>query len=125
MFMSKKCENDVLKIVHGLSCRHLRGKWLTSAIAERRMTTRIPVKTRKSVRCARAPLKAISVPPPRPLKQRAAWATCTAYRAPAPVAPVPVTPRHRLRGLQCTKALMICRPLLSLTKAYASTYYCS
>ena len=40
---------------------------------------------------------------------------------PAPVAPVPVTPRHRLRGLQCTKALMICRPLLSLTKAYAST----
>jgi hypothetical protein len=78
MFMSKKCENDVLKIVHGLSCRHLRGKWLTSAIAERRMTTRIPVKTRKSVRCARAPLKAISVPPPRPLKQRAAWATCTA-----------------------------------------------
>ena len=54
MFMSKKSENDVLKIVHGLSCRHLRGRWLTSAFAERRMTGRNTVKSGKSVRCARA-----------------------------------------------------------------------
>ena len=59
-FMSKKSERDVLKIVHGLSCRHLRGKWLTSAFAERPMTARNTVKSRKSVRCA---------PPPRPHEQ--------------------------------------------------------
>ena len=86
MSISKKCENNVPKIVHGLACRHLRGKWLASVFAERRMTARTTVKTRKSVRCARTLLTAISVPPPRPLKQRAAWATGTACPAPIPVA---------------------------------------
>ena len=70
-----------------------------------------PSKVEKAC-AARAPLTAISMPPPRPLEQPPPG-------QPAP--PVSVTPRHRLRGLQCTKALMICRPLLSLTKAYAST----
>ena len=89
MFMSKKSENDVLKIVHGLSCRHLRGKWLTSAFAERRMTTRNTVKCRKSVRCARA-LTAISVPPPRPpTGQPAQPAACTDCARAGHAAPPP------------------------------------
>ena len=116
--MSKQTENHVLKIVHG---------FVSSA------PPRIMVDF-NNCRTANDPTKPRQMEKKRALRARYWRFACRHlgrlssrrlgnlhFLPPAVAAPVPVTPRHRLRGLQCTKALMISRPLLSLTKAYAST----